>query len=65
MRSSGTARSLSPRPAAWLATTAIAVVANYAAGRDDSKRAIAMEKIAAVLDEAMERVRHVIEELCK
>ena len=44
---------------------AIAVVANYAAGRGDSKRAIAMEKIAAVLDEAMERVRHVIEELCK
>ena len=44
---------------------AIAVVANYAAGRGDSKRAIPMEKIAAVLDEAMERVRHVIEELCK
>ena len=44
---------------------AIAVVANYAAGRGDSRRAIPMEKIAAVLDEAMERVRHVIEELCK
>lgn len=44
---------------------AIAVVANYAAGRGDSKRAIPLEKISAVLDEAMERVRRIIEELCK
>ena len=44
---------------------AIAVVANYAAGRGDSRRAIALEKISAVLDEAMERVRRIIEELCK
>ena len=44
---------------------AIAVVANYAAGRGDSKRAIPLEKIAVVLDEAMERVRRIIEELCK
>ena len=44
---------------------AIAVVANYAAGRGDSKRAIPLEKIGAVLDEAMERVRRIIEELCK
>ncbi|MBV9189413.1 MAG: S-methyl-5'-thioinosine phosphorylase [Betaproteobacteria bacterium] len=44
---------------------AIAVVANYAAGRGDSKRAIPLEKISAVLDEAMDRVRRIIEELCK
>jgi 5'-methylthioadenosine phosphorylase len=44
---------------------AIAVVANYAAGRGDSARAIALDKIGAVLDEAMERVRRIIEELCK
>ena len=44
---------------------AIAVVANYAAGRGDSKRAIPLEKISAVVDEAMERVRRIIEELCK
>lgn len=44
---------------------AIAVVANYAAGLGDSKRAIPLEKIGAVLDEAMERVRRIIEELCK
>ncbi|MFN2644849.1 MAG: S-methyl-5'-thioinosine phosphorylase [Burkholderiales bacterium] len=44
---------------------AIAVVANYAAGRGDSKRAIALESIAAVLEEAMGRVRRIIEELCK
>ncbi|HYL89031.1 MAG TPA: S-methyl-5'-thioinosine phosphorylase [Burkholderiales bacterium] len=44
---------------------AIAVVANYAAGRGDSRRAIPLEKISAVLDEAMARVRRIIEELCK
>ncbi len=44
---------------------ALVVVANYAAGRGDSKRAIPLEKIGAVLDEAMERVRRIIEELCK
>jgi len=43
---------------------AIAVVANYAAGRGESERAIPMERIAAVLDEAMDRVRRIIEELC-
>lgn len=43
----------------------IAVVANYAAGRGESEHAIPMGKIAAVLDEAMARVRHIIEELCK
>ena len=43
----------------------IAVVANYAAGRGSSKQAIPLESIAAVLEEAMGRVRRVIEELCK
>jgi len=40
-------------------------VAEIAAGLGDSKRAIPLEKIGAVLDEAMERVRLIIEELCK
>lgn len=44
---------------------AIAVVANYAAGRAESRRAIPLERIPAVLDEAMGRVRRIIEELCK
>ena len=44
---------------------AIAVVANYAAGRGDSEQAIALDKIGAVLDEAMKRVRRIIGELCK
>ena len=44
---------------------AIAVIANYAAGRGDSQRAIPLDKIAAVLEEAMDRVRRIIEELCK
>jgi len=44
---------------------AIAVVANYAAGRGDSKQAIPLESITAVLEAAMGRVRRIIEELCK
>jgi 5'-methylthioadenosine phosphorylase len=44
---------------------AIAVVANYAAGRADSKRAIPLDKIGAVLEEAMGRVRRIIEKLCE
>ena len=44
---------------------AIAVVANYAAGRAESKRAVPLDAIAAVLEEAMGRVRRVIGELCK
>ena len=44
---------------------AIAVVANYAAGRADSKRAIPLDKIGAVLEEAMGRVRKIIEKLCE
>ncbi|HET7365288.1 MAG TPA: S-methyl-5'-thioinosine phosphorylase [Burkholderiales bacterium] len=43
---------------------AIAVVANYAAGRGDAKRAVPLDKIAAVLEEAMGRVRRIIERLC-
>jgi purine nucleoside phosphorylase len=42
---------------------AIAVVANYAAGRGDSARSISLERIGAVLDEAMGRVRRIIEHL--
>jgi len=43
---------------------AIAVVANYAAGRGDSERAVPLDKIQAVLDEAMGRVRRIINKLC-
>lgn len=43
---------------------AIAVVANYAAGRGDSQRAVPLERIEIVLDEAMGRVRRIIEKLC-
>jgi 5'-methylthioinosine phosphorylase len=42
---------------------AIAVVANYAAGRGDSERAVPLDKIEAVLEEAMGRVRRIIERL--
>jgi 5'-methylthioadenosine phosphorylase len=44
---------------------AIAVVANFAAGRADSAHAIPLDKIGAILDEAMGRVRRIIEECCK
>ena len=43
----------------------IAVVANYAAGRADSQRAVPLDKIGEVLDEAMGRVRRIIEKLCE
>jgi 5'-methylthioadenosine phosphorylase len=43
---------------------AIAVVANYAAGRGESGRAIPLDKIEAVLEEAMGRVRKILEKLC-
>ncbi len=43
---------------------ALAVVANYAAGRGDSRRAISLEAITVVLDEAMVRVRRIIEQVC-
>lgn len=42
---------------------AIAVSANFAAGRGDSEHAVPMERIEAVLEEAMGRVRRVIEQL--
>ena len=44
---------------------AIAVVANYAAGRGDSERAIALDKIQVILDEALGRVRKIIQKLCQ
>jgi 5'-methylthioinosine phosphorylase len=44
---------------------AIAVVANYAAGRAESEHAIPLDRIAKVLDESMGRVRRIIEALCK
>jgi 5'-methylthioadenosine phosphorylase len=44
---------------------AIAVVANYAAGRGDSARAVALDRIEEVLDEAMGRVRRIIEKFCE
>ena len=43
----------------------IAVVANYAAGRGDSAHAIPLDKIGAILEEALERVRRVIEVVCE
>ncbi len=42
---------------------ALAVVANYAAGRGDSVHAIPLERIEAILEQAMGKVRRVIEEL--
>ncbi len=42
---------------------AIAVVANHAAGRGDSARAIVLDQIKAVLGAAMGRVRRIIEQL--
>jgi len=44
---------------------AIAVVANYAAGRGDSARAIPLDKIGSVLDEAMGRVRRIVGGFCE
>lgn len=44
---------------------AIAVVANYAAGRGESERAVPLDRIGAVLEEAMGRVRRIIERLCE
>jgi 5'-methylthioinosine phosphorylase len=44
---------------------AITVVANFAAGRGDAAKAIPLDKIEAVLAEAMGRVRRVIEAFCR
>jgi 5'-methylthioadenosine phosphorylase len=43
---------------------AIAVVANFAAGRGESEHAIPLDRISAVLEESMGRVRRIIEALC-
>lgn len=43
----------------------LAVVANYAAGRGDSRRAVPLERIEAVLEQAMARVRRILEEVCR
>jgi len=43
----------------------IAVVANYAAGRGDSAHAIPLDKIGSILEEAMGRVRRIIEKVCE
>ena len=43
----------------------IAAVANYAAGRADSAHAIPLDKIGAILEEAMGRVRRIIESVCE
>jgi 5'-methylthioadenosine phosphorylase len=42
---------------------ALAVVANYAAGRGESEQGISLERIEKVLEEAMGRVRRIIERL--
>ena len=46
-----------------LAYAAIGVVANYAAGRGDSARRVVLADIGTVLEQAMVRVRHIIEQL--
>ena len=46
---------------AGLAYAAINVVANYAAGRGDSEHAISLDAIGAVLEQAMGRVRRILE----
>ena len=43
---------------------ALAVVANYAAGRGDAGHAIPLDRIEKVLEEAMGRVRRILEKLC-
>lgn len=46
-----------------LSYAAIAAVANHAAGRGTSMRAIPLEEVYAVLDKAMESVRNILEHL--
>ncbi|MCW5602782.1 S-methyl-5'-thioinosine phosphorylase [Nitrosomonas sp.] len=46
-----------------LSYAAIAAVANHAAGRSTSMRAIPLEEVYAVLDKAMESVRNILEHL--
>lgn len=48
---------------AGLEYAAIAVVANHAAGKGDSARAVSLESIDAVVQQAMQRVRRILEQL--
>jgi len=48
---------------AGLQYAALAVVANHAAGRGDSARAVSLAAIEAVVQEAMQRVRRILEQL--
>ena len=48
---------------AELEYAAIAVVVNHAAGRGDSASAISLERIEAVLQQAMQRVQRILEKL--
>jgi 5'-methylthioadenosine phosphorylase len=48
---------------AALEYAALAVVANHAAGRGESAQAVSLERIAAVLEQAMSRVRRILERL--
>ncbi len=50
---------------AGLAYAALNVVVNHAAGRGDSAHGIEMSAIEAMLQEAMMRVRHLLERLCE
>jgi len=43
----------------------LAVVANYAAGRGESRRAVPLEAIAPLLDAAMVRVRRILARACQ
>jgi 5'-methylthioadenosine phosphorylase len=44
---------------------ALGVVANWAAGRGDSAHAVALDRIEAVLEQAMARVRRILEKVCE
>jgi 5'-methylthioadenosine phosphorylase len=46
-----------------IAYVAIAVVVNPAAGRGDSAQAISIERIAGVLESAMDKVKTLIDQL--
>ena len=44
---------------------AITVVANYAAGRGDSARAVPLDRIEAILEQGLGRVRRILERMCE
>jgi len=48
-----------------LAYATLAIVVNHAAGRGDSRAAIAMDAMAAILQQAMGRVQRIIEQLVR